>query len=295
MVPLDGSSFGEHALPLALEIARHDQARLLVVHVASCLPMAYSLDLFLRGACYAQLKRQRREYLGGVVRRLAKVSSVPVTPILLEEEDVAQSLGEMAKVGADLVVMATHGRGPFARFLRGSLADTLMRQLSIPVVVLRGSKESPDLASRPAVRKVLIPLDGSAFSEQVLEPVVAWGTLTDAEYTLVHVVDPETAANWDSGAWQRPADRPDRKSPQSVIFWRAAERLRERGLRVNAKILSEADPTQAVLRCAQAHGSDLIALATWGRGGLSRLFRGSVADRVIRGASVPVLAFRPMS
>lgn len=296
MVPLDGSSFGEHALPLALEIARRDQARLLVVHVASFLPMVHSLDLFLHSAYYAQHKQQRQEYLDGIVRRLEEVSSVPVTPILLEEEGVAQSLREMAEAGADLVVMATHGRGPLARCWHGSVADTLMRHLSIPVVVLRGSKESPDLASRPAVCQVLIPLDGSPFSEQVLKPTAAWEALTDAEYTLVRVIDPELAPNSESlDSRGRIARHLQKLPPEAINFRRAAEQLARRGLRVNTTVLFDEDPARAILRYAQAYGSDLIALATWGRGGLSRLFRGSVADRVIRGASVPVLAFHPLS
>ncbi len=86
MVPLDGSPFSEHALPLALEIARCGQARLLVVHVASFLQMTHSADLYLQGACYAQQEQHCREYLGGVVQRLKEVSSVPVTPTLLVEE-----------------------------------------------------------------------------------------------------------------------------------------------------------------------------------------------------------------
>jgi nucleotide-binding universal stress UspA family protein len=216
MVPLDGSSFGEKALPLALEIARRGQARLLVVHVASFLQMAHSADLYLQGACYAQQEQHCREYLGGVVQRLKEVSSVPVTPTLLVEENVAQSLCGLAEEGADLVVMASHGRGPFARFWRGSVADTLMRQLSIPLVVLRGSKEEPDLASRPAVRQVLIPLDGSSFSERVLEPIATWGSLTDAEYTLVHVIDPKLVPNYKSLDWSGSVDHHLQKLPPEV-------------------------------------------------------------------------------
>lgn len=296
MVPLDGSSFGEHALPLALEIARRGQARLLVVHVASFLMMAHSADLYLQSACYAQHEQRCREYLDGVVQRLKEVSSVPVTPTLLVEESVAQSLRGIAEEGADLVVMATHGRGPFARFWRGSVADTLMRQLSIPLVMLRGSKEESDLTSRPAVRQVLIPLDGSSFSERVLEPLATWGALTDAEYTLVHVIDPKLVPNYESLDWSGSVDRHlQNPPPEAVRFRRAAEQLARRGFRVNAFVLFDKDPAQAILRIAQARGSDLIALATWGRGGLSRMFRASVADRVIRGSSVPVWVFRPVS
>lgn len=141
-----------------------------------------------------------------------------------------------------------------------------------------------------------IPLDRSPFSERVLEPIATWGALTHAEHTLVHVIDPKLVPNYESLDWSGSVDRHLQKlPPETSSFRRAAEQLARRGLRVNAFVLFDEDPAQAILRFAQARGSDLIALATWGRGSLSRMFRASVADRVIRGASVPVLVFRPVS
>jgi nucleotide-binding universal stress UspA family protein len=52
-------------------------------------------------------------------------------------------------------------------------------------------------------------------------------------------------------------------------------------------------PAEAILGDAEAQQVDLIALATHGRGGVSRLFLGSVADKVVRGATVPVLVYHP--
>ena len=53
-------------------------------------------------------------------------------------------------------------------------------------------------------------------------------------------------------------------------------------------------PATAILDDASTHGVDLIALATHGRGGLKRLLVGSVADKVVRGATTPVLVYRPV-
>lgn len=296
MVPLDGSPFSEHALPLALEIARRSQARLLVVHVASWLSMAHSVDLYMHGDFYAQFRRQQQEYLDSVVRRLEEVSSVAVTPMLLEEEGVVRSLCGMAESGADLVVMATHGRGPFTRFWCGSVADTLIRQLSIPVIVLRGSKESPDLSRRPAVRRVLVPFDGSRLSKRLLEHLIAWKDLSDVEYTLVHVLDPRTGSGPASLDWAAEVVSPPGKLPAEVThFRRAVEKLVKRGFPVNALVVFDEDPAKAILRSAREQSVDLIALSTSGRAGLSRLFRKSEADRVIRRASVPVMVFRSAS
>ncbi len=61
-----------------------------------------------------------------------------------------------------------------------------------------------------------------------------------------------------------------------------------------ARIVSHVRPAIAILDDASAHGVDLIALATHGRGGLKRVLIGSVADKVLRGAIAPVLVYRPV-
>jgi len=68
--------------------------------------------------------------------------------------------------------------------------------------------------------------------------------------------------------------------------------LRGRGLRVETRVVAEEQPALGILREAEAVGADLIAMETHGRHGLSRLLRGSVADKVVRGGVVPVLLHR---
>ena len=73
---------------------------------------------------------------------------------------------------------------------------------------------------------------------------------------------------------------------------RIAEPLRTKSLKVQTRVLSHDQPAVAILDEVKARRADLVALATHGRSGLPRLFLGSVADKVVRGASVPVLAAR---
>jgi len=70
-------------------------------------------------------------------------------------------------------------------------------------------------------------------------------------------------------------------------------RLEEQGLQVETETLLGAHPAPGILRYAEEHPVDLIAVATHGRGGLPRLFLGSVADKVLRAATVPILVVRP--
>jgi nucleotide-binding universal stress UspA family protein len=295
LVPVDGDSFGEHALPLALGIARRAGAAVRVVHVYCPLQSTYSPDrVYYDGGLDALLRRRQQAYLDGLVRRLAKATSVPVTPVYREGREVADSLCEAASAGTDLVAMATHGRGPLGRFWFGSVGDALMRRLSVPLLLVRGNTAPADLAGDPVMRHVLVPLDGSGLAEQALEPALALGTLAGADHTLLRVVPLETDC---SAGYGGTAPRPlgeGRQAEAWSYLRRTTDQLGGRGRRVHPRIVLAEQPTaKAILGYAGTHDADLIALATRGRGGLARLFRGSVADRVVRGASVPVLVVRP--
>src|SRR5687767_7097586 len=114
LVPLDGSDFGEHALPLALSLARRLGASLQIVHVYA---PPWGVYQELGGRYEAALDRELRErdrvYLDGVVKRLAAVA--PSSELL--DGPVADSISRHAvATEADLLVMATHGRGPVGRF-----------------------------------------------------------------------------------------------------------------------------------------------------------------------------------
>src|SRR5262249_8289522 len=107
------------------------------------------------------------------------------------EGPIADALCEQAAAtGADLIVMTTHGRGGLARAWLGSVADDLIRRLTVPVLLVRPQEKAPDLAQEPSLPNVLIRLDGAELAEKILEPAVALGSLMDAEYTLVRVIPP---------------------------------------------------------------------------------------------------------
>jgi nucleotide-binding universal stress UspA family protein len=88
-------------------------------------------------------------------------------------------------------------------------------------------------------------------------------------------------------------DRQQRTEAQNYLD-QLAERLRARSQTVQARVVSHEQAAAAILDDAQKNAVDLIALATQGRGGLKRLLLGSVADKVLRGATTPVLLYRPV-
>lgn len=294
LVPVDGELFGEHALPLALGIARRAGAELRVVHVHCPMQSTFSRETVpYRTGLDVLLRDRQQAYLDGLFRRVRKVSSVPVTSMLLEGRDITRSLCDAARAGTDLVVMATHGRGPLGRFWSGSVADALLRTLEVPLLLVRGYNAPADLTGDPPLRRMLVPLDGSPFAERILEPAVELGSLQDADMTLLRVVRPVTDY---SAGYPGVSLHPSVNGRQESEAWnyvrRVAERLGGEALRVDPRLIVDGEPTHAaILRYARSHDADLIALATRGRRGLTGLLRGSVADRVIRGASMPVLVY----
>jgi nucleotide-binding universal stress UspA family protein len=113
LVPLDGSTFGEQALPLALSIARRAGAALKVMHVHSPLAAVYvDSPAYYDAALDLHLKKQQQAYLDGVVQRLRDASSVHVTAELLEGQAAEAIRALASSTGVDLVVMTTHGQGP---------------------------------------------------------------------------------------------------------------------------------------------------------------------------------------
>jgi nucleotide-binding universal stress UspA family protein len=307
LVPLDGSAFAEHALPLALSLARRAGAGLRLVRVYTPLQAMYAPDgLFFDAELDDRLKLGQQEYLDGLVARLAAASGVPVTPVLLEGQDVATSVRAVAAdTGADLVVMTTHGRGAVGRFWLGSVADKLIRELPMPLLLVRPGEAAPDFGREPVLKHLLLPLDGSPFAEQILEPAIALGSLMGADYTLLRVIKPVWPASCDFyGRDLGPeaesllnqiekAQGQIRKEAEEYLG-RVAERLRPQSLRVRTRVEVEEQTAAAILKEAKAPAIDLIALGTHGRHGLSRLLLGSVADKVIRAATLPVLVHRPL-
>lgn len=303
LVPLDGSGFGEHALPLALSIARRASASLQVVHVH--IPFVYYEGMTpLDGAMDVQTETQERAYLDNVVQRLATVAPVPVKAVVLNGP-TAESLQEHAQAtGVDLIVMTTHGRGALSRFWLGSVADELVRRAPMPLLLVRPQEAPPDLAQERTLRRMLVPLDGSELAEQILGPARALGTLMGSAYTMLRVIKPITPivcgptgpasnASIEALLKQLQAAHAHVQAEAETYLGRVAQRFRVPSVPIETRVVTGEQPAAAILGEAAARASDVIALETHGRRGLARLLLGSVADKVLRGAAVPVLIHRP--
>jgi nucleotide-binding universal stress UspA family protein len=307
LVPLDGSPFGEQALPLALSIARRAGATIHLVHVHNPATEPYTATvapLSRTAPLHVQREQAQQAYLEGIAARLHKAApSVPVHPVLIKGAVVPMLRATATSMEADLVIMTTHGRGVLGRFWLGSVADNLLRELPVPLLLVRPREDAPPLEVEPEVRRVLVPLDGTPLGEAVLEQAITLGSLLEAEYLLVHVIPPlepvayqvgaQAAGALESAVAHAEAVHKQIRQEAEEYLEGGARRLRDRGLRVRTRVTVGGQPGVAILREADLLGADLIALETQGHRGLSRMLLGSVADKVVRGATIPVLVQRP--
>lgn len=295
LVPLDGSKLSEQAIPAALAIARDAGAaiELLLVHALG--PIA----TFASMGRVEQPRTVEEEYLDGVASRVAAESGLRVTCEVAPGAVVDTICAKARERGADVIVMTSHGRTGFNRVWLGSVADGVVRRSNVPVLLVRaGAVVAPP---RLPIRSVLVPLDGSARAEQALDAVHTLGS-EEHRITLLRVVRPVpvvvtapdvpyTLANT---AMMDDAATLAAESIAQEHVDRMATRIRATtpGATVDTRIMVDDRVASAILDTAKRLNVDAIAMTTHA-GALPRLLLGSTADKVLRGASVPLLFTRP--
>jgi nucleotide-binding universal stress UspA family protein len=281
LVPLDGSELSERAIAPAAGIARRSDATL---HFAHALAHATADPIYSPNVPVvdAELHSHARDHVSAYLARLrAGTQRMPrssiVTAVVDAAPDIAAALAHYAAVESiDLVVMMTHGRSGIARAWLGSVADRLSRISPAPVLLIRAGEPFAPPLSEGRFSRIIVPLDGSAAAEAALRHAMRLGELAGASYTLLHVL----AAEAD--------DPPRRELAARHYLLPFAARLRAAGHQVDVRVVHADTPAQAIVRAAESAGADLIALAANGSGG-AHLFLGSVADKIVRGATAPVL------
>ena len=139
-------------------------------------------------------------------------------------------------------------------------------------------------------KKILIPVDGSSFSEAVLPHAQTLAKKYDATVHLLRVQSPDPyEPPWGAAVTAIPEPLQVRPADQLELL---AQRLKIEGVSTSIEV-AEGHTAEAILDCAKHSHADLIAMTTHGRSGLSRWWLGSVADKVVRASHIPVLLVRP--
>ena len=140
------------------------------------------------------------------------------------------------------------------------------------------------------IRSILVPLDGSRFSEMALPVALDLARKAHASVRLVMVHEPILAM---VPAWSE-KEGPEERAHELEYLASLSAGVDLDGTAPSYELIV-GDARTALIETAQQTHSDLIVMATHGRGAFSRFWLGSVADHVMRHATVPVLLIRPLA
>ncbi len=287
LVALDGSALAERALDPALELARKSNGQLLVVRV----PIPATVSQPSRGnICSKELwshevDSQGHEatlrYLDQVRRRISR-EAVPVRIESIGGDPGKVIAGFAARQVIDLIVMSTHGRAGFSRWLMGNITKKVLRLATVPVLVVR---------SRGPYREFLIPLDGSERARRALLPGIDAAAGMGDKVTLLRATGVSAGEDREQRQLGLRADRDHKKVSMDqarMYLEKTAEHIQRPDVDIRIAVC-HGSPSAAIINWSTSHDVDLIAMATYGRSCLRRVFYGRVIEKVLRSGVASML------
>lgn len=279
LLPLDGSEVAEVALPCAQGFAAG---------------LGSEIDLVAVCEMPGEQERLLTVYLDRIAAQM-RTKGVKVRTVVLRGSAAVELLNYAQKNKIGLIIMATHGRSGLGRWALGSVADKVLRAVSIPILLLRAGRCEEVTPGQPIFKRILLPLDGSRLGEGALPYVEGLASKTKAEVFLLQVVQlpltltPGMAAFVEAGTWSKALEA---LHGEATTYLRGvSDALRARGVIAHTDVRTGA-VADTTLSLASSNKIDLIAMSTHGRSGISRWVLGSVAEKVLYSAEVPVLVVR---
>jgi len=287
-IGIDFSDESEVALAHAAMLGRRTRAHLILVHV---LPLPAHLvedssydPLFRGNTLNSDLTSRQRADAGELLQQMAagcRELGASCEPLLIDDNPSDGLARAAEEVGADLLVLGSHGRSGLKRFLLGSVAERAVRLCRRDALVARGP-----VASQSGYHRIVIGTDFSSHAASALQSALAVAA-PDATIEIVH-------------CWQTPILpaglpvgplRDDIEKNVAESGARLVDRFASAGLRLRFSAL-ESPPGDGLSNRALEIGADLIAVGSHGRRGVKRWLLGSVAEATIRHAPCSILVAR---
>jgi len=288
LCPVDFSESSRRALERAAVLAGWYEAELVALHVAPLPPALLSLA---PGVSHATLEPFDVEAMAGELQSFtAQVAARrPGLQLIVRSGAAAPVILDLAReIGADLLVLGTHGRSGVRKLVLGSVAERVVDKAPCPVLTVALAAEgSPDT---PVFRHVLCGVDFSEASRRAVELAISLAEEAGGRLTLMHSVE-----------WVTDDRHPTPPATFGVKLYHQSL-LTEARARLSELVPAEArdwcrvdfraacgEPAAEILRAAEAEGADLIVIGADRPGPIDRMLFGSVAPLVIRQAACPVL------
>ena len=284
IVAADFSDRSREAFAVACALAEEKKTRLFVLHV---LEPEFSVDE--RGfpvPMPAPGTEQHQALLEQLWEAYAPHRPIDVQYRIAEGRAAEEILHTATELGADLIVLGTHGRTGVHRLLSGSVAESVLHRARISVLALHAPESAPVVANE--LRVILHPTDFSDQAQAALGVARALARDHGAQLVVLYVASIETLQGV---ALAMPRDPRIDAEPLKAI------QAKTNGPDLKYPVLTRyevGDAAAEIVGVAEELGCDLIVLGTHGRTGLGRFLMGSVAESVLRRAGCPTLIVKPI-
>ncbi len=293
LVPLDGSTIGEQAMTWAAVLARSLDQPIVLFSAVDDLGRAEDPEsaAAVRDTPFPAPTEKRiaeaREYLAAHRQRLVDEGVETVIDVVVGDprtEIIAAAVAHRA----GLIVMTTRPRPGRYRWFRGGVVDRVLRTSPVPVLVVPSNDSGADPS--PAVRHLILPLDGTSEVETAVPVAMHLARILGIPLTVVRALDV-------LGLSARGVE----PKVVTTLEESAREYLAGIGTRMGASnttpvtSLSLSSPLEAIEAIASSTPGSLIVMSSHGRSALSRALRGGLTNQVIRDSLHPVMVVPPRS
>lgn len=274
LVPLDGSPLAEAILSQVRRILFRKDAEIILAQAVS-VPTMMEGDV---SRVLSAIEQQATAYLKGLEKRLADQGArVRYVVRVGTPAETILDISERERVS--LIAMSTHGRSGLSRWVFGSVAEKVLRASAAPLLLVRsfapdGNGKLVPAAGELRLTKILVPIDASDTAMEIVPAAAELARLLGAHVLVLNVCE----------------EHPQCSVPVPQIT-HAYERFRDAGL-TTEPLMKKGDPAEQILEACREQSADLIAMSTHGRSGVTRWVLGSVAEKVLRAATVPLLLVR---
>ncbi len=291
LIPLDGSKIAEQVLPYGRFFARALRIPVELLGIVDPVPLADFADVWERSnfdRLLAEETKATTQYLEATKRSFEPAQ----VGFSVEKGTPADVIVEKAATDeTTLVMMVTHGRSGFRRWLLGSVAEKVVRGSDIDLFLVRAG-EGRSAEGEPILKTVLVPLDGSDMAEKALSCAADLAKHMQLELLLLRAFAlPSTLFNGESGSFSDRLMTQIKGEVQNYL----TEKVNQMTAAGFEKVSSIANPgygAEEIIAVARATPGNFIVISTHGRSGFRRWLLGSVAEKVVGHSGDPVLIVR---
>jgi len=286
LVPLDGSTLAERAIPYARAVVARNGGEVVLFTVATIT----AAEMHPEQPLMPFIKSYLDNAVKGLVAEGIKASAASA------QGAVAEQIIEFAERNEiDLIVQSTHGYSGVRRWALGSVAHKVLHGTCIPVLLVKS--KAPEI-SRVELKRILLPLDGSAFSEIPIPYVEKLTERSAAEVVLVrvsqHPFDIPYTGPVDERSWPEHWHKMMKEMEQEALEYLTKTEAGFQNKDIKASLHAPSGrAAERIVEVARDENIDLIVMSTHGRSGVSRWVHGSVASRIAEESLQPVLLVRP--